>query len=63
MYYQVTVWYHKSELQKKQVSYWFFAGHAIGFYHEQSRPDRDRFVTVLFQNVQAGEANWFSIHF
>nr|XP_058957072.1 blastula protease 10-like [Pocillopora verrucosa] len=35
-------------------------GHAIGFYHEQSRPDRDQFVTVLFQNVQAGTRHNFN---
>lgn len=37
-------------------------GHAVGLWHEQSREDRDLFVTILWQNIQNGMAAQFNQH-
>ncbi|XP_073253266.1 blastula protease 10-like [Porites lutea] len=34
-------------------------GHALGFFHEQSRADRDSFVRILTQNIRPGFENNF----
>ncbi|XP_046549591.1 zinc metalloproteinase dpy-31-like [Haliotis rubra] len=34
-------------------------GHALGFWHEHERPDRDKYVTVYFENIKAGRSHAF----
>lgn len=28
--------------------------HALGFFHEHTRPDRDKFVKILWENIKTG---------
>lgn len=37
-------------------------GHAVGLWHEQSREDRDLFVTINWANIQSGMAAQFNQH-
>ncbi len=35
--------------------------HALGILHEQSRPDRDQYVTIHFDNIQDGTESNFAL--
>lgn len=37
-------------------------GHTVGLYHEHTRKDRDQYVTILWNNIQDGQAYNFNIY-
>jgi hypothetical protein len=36
-------------------------GHAVGLLHEHTRPDRDEYINIQYDNIEAGFKNQFEI--
>ena len=34
-------------------------GHVVGFYHEHTRPDRDNYIDVIYDNIERGFRDQF----
>lgn len=37
--------------------------HVLGFSHEHTRPDRDRYVTIMWNNIKSGTYTYFVYFF
>ena len=35
--------------------------HAVGFHHEQNRPDRDNYLNIYLENVKSGKEHNFRL--